>query len=294
VHHRPVGPPLSARLRAATMRRLLLARRSLSARLTVAVLLCAVVTTLVLAVPVVSGVRAGSPEVTLGASSSSASRESGSPVIMGLDGGAVPSSTFAGTSTDAPRREQSATAPETTGAAPTASSTPPAPVAPVVVPEPVPSETEEAKSAAPPVAAAAPAAPEPTASPAPTAAVGREDEVLALVNAARATTGCAPLVADAGLAGVARAHSEDMRDRDFFDHVNPDGLDPFERAEQAGQTDVQAENIAHGRSTAAAVMEDWMDSSEHRENILDCELRTLGVGIADGPGGPWWTQLLGD
>ena len=35
---------------------------------------------------------------------------------------------------------------------------------------------------------------------------------------------------------VARAHSADMRDRDFFDHVNPDGLDPFDRAERAGLT----------------------------------------------------------
>ena len=33
-----------------------------------------------------------------------------------------------------------------------------------------------------------------------------------------------------GLASVARAHSADMRDRDFFSHVNPDGLDAFDRA----------------------------------------------------------------
>jgi uncharacterized protein YkwD len=118
--------------------------------------------------------------------------------------------------------------------------------------------------------------------------------MLALVNTARAGAGCAPLVADAGLAAVAQAHSADMRDRDFFDHVNPDGLDPFERAEQAGQTNSRAENIASGQATAADVMADWMDSSGHRDNILDCELRTLGVGVAEGPGGPWWTQLFGD
>jgi uncharacterized protein YkwD len=112
------------------------------------------------------------------------------------------------------------------------------------------------------------------------------------VNAERATAGCAPLSADSGLAAVARAHSADMRDRDFFSHDNPDGLDPFDRAAAAG-LDARAENIAYGYADAAEVMAGWMGSRGHRENILDCDLRTLGVGVATGPGGPWWTQLFG-
>jgi uncharacterized protein YkwD len=129
-----------------------------------------------------------------------------------------------------------------------------------------------------------------TGAPAP----GLEGEVLALVNVQRAGAGCAPLVHDEGLAGVARAHSADMRDRDYFDHTNPDNLDPFDRAEAAGQTNARAENIAAGQDNPAAVMTAWMNSSGHRANILNCELRTLGVGIAEGAGGPWWTQLFGD
>jgi uncharacterized protein YkwD len=116
--------------------------------------------------------------------------------------------------------------------------------------------------------------------------------VLALVNAERATAGCAPLSTDPGLAAVARAHSADMRDRHFFSHDNPDGLDPFERAAAAG-LQASAENIAAGQPDAAAVMADWMDSSGHRRNILNCDLHTLGVGVAQGAGGPWWTQLFG-
>jgi uncharacterized protein YkwD len=124
------------------------------------------------------------------------------------------------------------------------------------------------------------------------AASGPEGQVLQLVNAARATAGCAPVSADPGLAAVARAHSADMRDRDFFSHDNPDGLDPFQRAAAAG-LDARAENIAYGQPDAAAVMADWMDSPGHRSNILDCGLGALGVGVATGPGGPWWTQLFG-
>ena len=115
--------------------------------------------------------------------------------------------------------------------------------------------------------------------------------MLALVNVQRAAAGCGALTADSALAAVARAHSADMRDRGFFDHVNPDGLDPFDRAERAGVS-ARAENIASGQPDPAAVMDAWMNSAGHRANILNCSLNRLGVGIADGSGGPWWTQLF--
>ena len=132
-----------------------------------------------------------------------------------------------------------------------------------------------------PLAQSAPA--EPTA----------EGQVLALVNAARAEAGCGALTADSGLAAVARAHSADMRDRDYFSHTSPEGLSPFDRAERAGVDYSRAENIAFGQADAAAVMEAWLESPGHRENILDCGLTKLGVGVAEGTGGPWWTQLFG-
>jgi uncharacterized protein YkwD len=116
--------------------------------------------------------------------------------------------------------------------------------------------------------------------------------VVALVNAERAAAGCGPVSADGGLASVARAHSQDMRDRGFFDHVNRERLDPFDRADRAGVS-ARAENIARGQQGAAEVMYSWMDSPGHRANILNCELTRLGVGIAEGVGGPWWTQLFG-
>jgi uncharacterized protein YkwD len=99
--------------------------------------------------------------------------------------------------------------------------------------------------------------------------------------------------ADPALAAVARAHSADMRDRGYFSHDTPEGLSPFDRAEAAGLTHARAENIAYGQRDAAAVMAGWMDSPGHRANILNCSLSTLGVGVAEGPGGPWWTQLFG-
>ncbi|MEU3709471.1 CAP domain-containing protein [Streptomyces catenulae] len=120
-----------------------------------------------------------------------------------------------------------------------------------------------------------------------------EAQVLSLVNDERAKAGCSPVKADAQLASLATAFSDDMAARGFFDHTDPDGKGPWDRARVAGISDLGGENIARGQADAKAVMEAWMNSPGHRANILNCEYRTLGVGIHRGPGGPWWTQDFG-
>ncbi|MGY4999411.1 CAP domain-containing protein [Streptomyces sp. 900105245] len=120
-----------------------------------------------------------------------------------------------------------------------------------------------------------------------------EAEVLKLVNEERAKVGCSALAANSSLARLAGAFSDDMAARDFFDHTDPDGATPWDRAAKAGITDLGGENIARGQATAAAVMEAWMNSPGHRANILNCDYKTLGVGVHLGPGGPWWTQDFG-
>src|SRR5215213_6461871 len=155
------------------------------------------VTALVVGIPVVTG---ASTPVTLDSSSSLATHgdgRGGSPVVLGVDG--IPGLGVPG----APPAPAAAPAPEVVVPAP-------AP-APPAEPEP---EPVEADPPSPPVAAAITVA-------------GPEAEVLALVNQERAAAGCGALAADDALAAVARGHSADMRDRDFFDHTNPDGLDPL-------------------------------------------------------------------
>ncbi|MET9803257.1 CAP domain-containing protein [Streptomyces sp. NPDC006368] len=120
-----------------------------------------------------------------------------------------------------------------------------------------------------------------------------EAAVLTLVNAERAKVGCSPVRPDADLASLAGAFSADMAARGFFSHTDPDGDSPWNRAAQAGVTGLAAENIARGQSDAEAVMESWMNSDGHRANILNCDYKTLGVGVQFGEGGPWWTQDFG-
>ncbi|MGW0706907.1 CAP domain-containing protein [Streptomyces sp. NPDC002643] len=120
-----------------------------------------------------------------------------------------------------------------------------------------------------------------------------EAAVLQLVNEERAKAGCDPVAADSSLAKLAEAFSEDMAARGFFDHTDLDGQDPWDRAAALGITTLGGENIARGQATAEAVMDAWMNSAGHRANILNCDFKTLGVGVHMADGGPWWTQDFG-
>ncbi|WP_233521336.1 sigma-70 family RNA polymerase sigma factor [Streptomyces triticagri] len=132
-----------------------------------------------------------------------------------------------------------------------------------------------------------------TAAPAPVPN-GKVDQVVALVNTERAKQGCGPVTANSTLHEAGRRHSADMAARDFFDHTNPDGKDPGDRITAAGyRWSTYGENIARGQQTAAQVIEGWMNSEGHRANILNCSFKEIGIGIHDGSGGPWWTQVFG-
>ena len=120
-----------------------------------------------------------------------------------------------------------------------------------------------------------------------------EQEVFDLVNQIREENGLEPFMYNETLAGTARAHSQDMIDRNFFDHTNPDGKSPFDRMRDNGLSySMAAENIAVGYPSPEAVVEGWMNSEGHRANILGgCE--ELGVGLAlGGSYGYYWTQCF--
>ncbi|MFE0582354.1 MULTISPECIES: sigma-70 family RNA polymerase sigma factor [unclassified Streptomyces] len=162
-----------------------------------------------------------------------------------------------------------------------ASPSPSAPASPSPSPSPTP------RRSSPP----SPRASSPKPAPAPPGITG---QVVALVNTERAAAGCGPLKEDPKLRAAAQEHSDDMAARGFFDHTNPDGEDPGDRTTAAGyRWSTYGENIAKGQQTAKSVMDSWMKSTGHRENILNCSFKDIGVGIHQGAGGPWWTQNFG-
>ena len=117
------------------------------------------------------------------------------------------------------------------------------------------------------------------------------------VNSMRTEKGL-PLLAWADdLMAVARGHSADMGKRDFFDHTNPDGKDPFDRMSAAGiNYTMAAENIAYNQgygdpSTVAA--DGWRKSSGHYHNIMTPEYTESAIGIAVTPDGKYFfTQVF--
>jgi uncharacterized protein YkwD len=120
-----------------------------------------------------------------------------------------------------------------------------------------------------------------------------ENEVVRLTNVERAKAGCGPLKHDARLRAAAYAHSADMSAKNYFDHTSKDGRSFADRITAAGYTwRAAAENIAKGYGTAQAVVQGWMNSPGHRQNILNCTYTDIGVGYV-AAGGPYWTQDFG-
>ena len=121
-----------------------------------------------------------------------------------------------------------------------------------------------------------------------------QQQVLELVNKERSKNGLSPLTLDYSLSNVATKKSQDMINKNYFDHTSPTYGSPFDMMKQFGISYRSAgENIAKGQRTPQEVMNAWMNSAGHRANILNSSFTKLGVGIAkDSNGTLYWTQMF--
>ena len=117
-----------------------------------------------------------------------------------------------------------------------------------------------------------------------------EDLVFELTNQARQAKGLPPLSKDDELRKVARAYSNDMLVRRFFDHTDPDGI-PFDerisdqyphRIYFIGENIWFADdhNTANAQRLAKEIVDDWLSSPGHRENMLSPAFTHIGVGVS--------------
>lgn len=122
-----------------------------------------------------------------------------------------------------------------------------------------------------------------------------ENQVAALVNKARVQARCVALHTDERMRKAARRHSADMATYNYFSHTGRNGSSFVDRLGAAGYPKSKAagENIAYGYKTAQAVFDAWMKSPGHRRNILNCEARGTGVGLAYRGRTAYWTQEFG-
>lgn len=117
-------------------------------------------------------------------------------------------------------------------------------------------------------------------------------EVLKLTNAERAKGNRPPLKWSDSLAELGQKHCDDMINRDFFSHNNPDGETPFDRMKKAGFSYwLAGENIAAGQYSPEAVVKSWMNSEGHMKNIMNPDFEYLGVAVRKGGKyGIYWAQ----
>lgn len=110
-----------------------------------------------------------------------------------------------------------------------------------------------------------------------------QNKVVALTNVERAKHGLPALKINWELQRMARIKSEDMRNKNYFDHHSPTFGSPFDMMKQFGiPYSYAGENIAAGQQTPESVVKAWMNSPGHRANILKREFTEIGCGVALG------------
>lgn len=119
-------------------------------------------------------------------------------------------------------------------------------------------------------------------------------KVIQRTNKQRRKKGLDPLTGNDLLHDAAQGHVEDMDSvGKYLGHDSSDGRELSDRIDDVGyKWRYIAENAASGQGTAKAAVAAWMNSSGHRENILNDEISEIGVGfsIDDSDGKTYWIQ----
>jgi uncharacterized protein YkwD len=132
-------------------------------------------------------------------------------------------------------------------------------------------------------------------------------QALELVNEVRAHgTRCGerqfaaapPLSLSGTLAKVALGHAADMAEHDYFEHRDLSGQSPADRVRAGGYREkLVGENIAYGPKSVEEVVQGWLDSPGHCENIMDPRFAEMGIAYAAGRSGRrgmYWVQLFAE
>lgn len=130
-------------------------------------------------------------------------------------------------------------------------------------------------------------------------------KVLALVNSARSTprkcgrtsfTAAPALQLSAMLNRAALIHSQDMANKNFFEHRGSDGSKVGDRVARVGYSwKAAGENIAIGAQDAEAVVNGWIDSPGHCGNLMNTQFTEMGIAYVvnrQSAAGIYWTQVF--
>ncbi|MEJ0034598.1 MAG: CAP domain-containing protein [Gammaproteobacteria bacterium] len=106
-----------------------------------------------------------------------------------------------------------------------------------------------------------------------------------------------PLALESHLTSAAREHARDMARHDMLEHTGSDGSTPDQRVTSAGyKWRATGENIASGPTTPEEVMEGWLASPGHCENLMSPRFTEMGIAWVVDPKsaqGVYWAQVFG-
>ena len=118
-------------------------------------------------------------------------------------------------------------------------------------------------------------------------------DLIAGINGQRAAKRLPPLAPSAQLTEAAQKQACDNAARNKMSHTGSDGSKVGTRISRAGYDWVKAnENVGYGFKDPGAMLKGWMESDDHRKNILARGTRDIGVGIAMGSdGNRYWAMV---
>ncbi|MGN1231541.1 MAG: S-layer homology domain-containing protein [Anaerotignum sp.] len=108
-----------------------------------------------------------------------------------------------------------------------------------------------------------------------------EAQLLDLIQVRRMEKGLPLLTWDKKLWNAARAHSEDMTSKNYFDYNSPDGTTPFGRIMERGKEFLTAsEVIARQRGDVVNIYQEWMRSAAKHNGLMDQTMQEVGIGVS--------------
>jgi len=109
-----------------------------------------------------------------------------------------------------------------------------------------------------------------------------QQELLTITNQDRVAEKVGSLTLDGQLTTAAQAKADDMAANNYWSHVSPSGVTPWKFIDEAGyKYRAAGENLAYGFASSSDVVKGWLNSREHRENLLNGSYQNVGFGVAE-------------
>jgi len=109
------------------------------------------------------------------------------------------------------------------------------------------------------------------------------ERIIELTNQKRLASGLSPVRENSLLSEAARRKAGDMFAFNYWAHTSPSGRDPWSFFKEVGYKYLYAgENLARDFHDPESVVDAWMNSPSHRENVMNAKYQEIGVAVVDG------------